>query len=91
MLCAYWVGDKTIMTRKLVSEQQLVSISDALKSSDTLGGDCRGCSVRGVYRLAEPDTEGCNWALGYFSGPPECRVAVAAVIQPIRTAYNLTS
>lgn len=78
------------MSRTLVSEQQLISIiNDALKSSDSLGGDCRGCSVRGVYRLAESDAEGCNWDLGYFSGLPECRGAVAAVIRPLRAAYNL--
>lgn len=91
MLCVSWVGDKTRMTRKLVSEQQLISIiNDALKASDALGGDCRGCSVRGVYRLAEPDAEGCNWDLGNFRGPRECGGAVAAVIRPLRAKYNLT-
>ena len=79
------------MARKVVSEQQLISfINDALKSSDSLGGDCRGCSVHGVYRLVEPDAEGCNWDLGHFSGPNECRGAVAAVVRPIRVAYSLT-
>lgn len=79
------------MARKRVSEHQLVSvINDALKSSDLLGGDCRGCSVRGVYRLVEPDAEGCNWDLGHYSGPRECGGAMATVIRPLRAGYNLT-
>ena len=79
------------MTQRLVSEQQLISIiNDVLKSSGLLGGDCRGCSVRGVYRLAEPDAEGCNWDLGYFSGPRECNSVVADAIRPLQAAYNLT-
>jgi Integrase core domain len=57
------------MTRMLVSQDELVSIiNTALKSSDLLDGDCRQCYVRGFYRLAEPDEEGCNWELHHYSG-----------------------
>lgn len=78
------------MNRKLVSQDELAKvINSALQSSDLADGDCRECHVRGFYRLAEPQADGCNWELPSYSGPQECEAAVMAVVASIRNQYNL--
>jgi hypothetical protein len=54
---------------------------------------CEGCEVMGIYRLAEPDEDGCNW-----SGPSLSSAgakweifsrAVTEVVARARSQFNL--
>ena len=78
------------MSRKLISEEQLVTIiNERLKNSDHADGDCRECYIKGFYHLTEPDSEGCNWQINGYTGPPECLKVVTSVVRSLRAIYNL--
>jgi hypothetical protein len=56
---------------------------------------CEECEVRGVYRLREPDSDGCNWSIDgayiHATGVPRNVLdpACAAVIARARERFNL--
>jgi hypothetical protein len=56
---------------------------------------CEDCLIRGVYRLREPDADGCNWSTdgGYMraTGVPRQILdpAMADVIARARQHFNL--
>lgn len=57
---------------------------------------CASVSVIGVYRLASPDTSGCNWSFTLLlepgGTPPEVYgKAYAELISIARTAWNLAA
>lgn len=79
------------MTRKLLSIDELVSIiNNAIKNSELFDGDCKGCYISGLLRLVELDSEGCNWDLSSFTGPPECKSVIKGIVGPLRAIYNLS-
>jgi len=54
---------------------------------------CEGCRVDGVYRLQEPDADGCNWSPGHYNmgGAPEQVAGPVAreVFAAARAKFNL--
>lgn len=56
---------------------------------------CEECVVRGVYRLEEPDEEGCNWSMdgvpvGATGVPAELlRRALVNVMKRARERFNV--
>jgi hypothetical protein len=53
---------------------------------------CEECLVTGVYRLAAPDEDGCNWSMGYMraTGVPRAILdpAMSDVVSRARQSFN---
>lgn len=55
---------------------------------------CEECLISGVYRLAAPDEDGCNWSMGYMRATNVPRAildpAIADVVARARQRFNLS-
>ncbi len=77
------------MSRQLATKVEITKmIQDRIREGKELDGDCRNVTITSVY-WHEEDESGCNWDLGYSSGPDSCRYVIRAITDEFRQLYNL--
>ena len=79
------------MERKIVSEEELISI---LNGELSKFGECKDCQFYHVSKLQESDNDGCNWSSEVMlrcSGVPVkiCQKFAHRIINEARKKYNL--
>ena len=79
------------MTRKIVSEQELVSwINSQFKKTES----CDSVTISGVYKLKNPEeNNGCNWSSSSYrtGGSPKeiCNDIVSGIFSEASEAFNV--
>ena len=83
-----------IPTRETVSREHLLRILNEQLSKHDVCGDCQFMGP--IYRLREPDENGCNWSedttlrLGGSSLSLACARAIVRVMDEARQSYNIS-
>lgn len=57
------VADGGVLERKTIAERDLVAIINQMFASHEETNECR---ITGLFRLPEPDADGCNWSIDFI-------------------------
>lgn len=79
------------MSRKIISEQELVELLNR-EISKSPGVD--NCRISGVYKLKKKPVESaCNWSVVYFSSPTTpldvAQTEIRKIVEKIQPLYNV--
>lgn len=79
------------MARRLVSAEELLQIVNK-SLLEALGPDKSGekTLVGGIYRINEPDANGCNWTPGFYRCERVDQCLFSQVIAELQKKYNVT-